>query len=79
MPSRLPIRPPRERHHLAEADLQPIALDTEGLDTRLEAGHLAVVVGSPHVDHPVEPADQELVPVVREVAGQVGVVAALIG
>ena len=39
-------------------------------DAGLQAGDLAVVVGAEDVDHPVEPADQELVAVVGEVAGR---------
>ena len=39
----------------------------------LEAGHVAVVVGAPDVDDPVEAPDGELVPVVGDVGREVGV------
>ena len=61
--------------HLAELDLEAAGVDAEGLDPGHQAGHLAMVVGAEHVDHPVESADQELVAVIGEVAGQVGGVA----
>src|SRR5690606_27169154 len=66
-------------HHLADADLEAVLVDAEGGDAGLQAGHLALVVGAPDVDDPVEAPDQELVAVVGDVAGQVGVVAALLG
>ena len=67
--------PVHQRDHLAELDLEPVRVDAEGLDAGHQAGHLAVVVGAEHVDDPVEAAHEELVPVVGEVAGQVGGVA----
>ena len=73
------MRPAGERHHLPDADLEPAALDAERLHPGQEARHLALVVGAPHVDDAVEPAHQELVAVVRDVAGEVRVVAALVG
>ena len=76
LPARLPIltasSPSIERDHLAQLDLETAGIDPEGLDTGHQAGHLAVVVGAEHVDHPVEPPDQELVAVVGQVAGQIG-------
>ena len=64
-----------QRDHLAELDLEAARVDAQRLDAGRQAGHLAVVVGAEDVDHPVEAADEELVAVVGEVAGQVGGVA----
>ena len=71
-PARLDIRRADQVDELSEPYLQPVAVDPEGRDAGLEAGDLAVVVGTEDVDHPVELADEELVTVVGEIAGQVG-------
>ena len=64
-----------EVDELAEPYLQPVALDAQSRDTGHQAGNLTVVVGAEYVDHPIEPANQELVTVVREVACEIGEIA----
>ena len=64
--------PIHQRHHLSELDLEPSRVDAERLDPSHQTGHLPVMVGAEHVDHPVEATDEELVTVVGEVPGQVG-------
>ena len=59
-----------ERHELAEDDLELVGLVSETTQARLQARHVAVVVGAPDVDEEVEPA-LELVAVVGEVGQQV--------
>ena len=64
--------PPRTRlHELSEDDLELVGLVPERLDARLEARHVAMVVGAPDVDEQVEAA-VVLVPVVGDVGQEVG-------
>ena len=64
-----------KRDHLAKADFEPLGVHAQGGDPRREAGDLALVVGAPDVDDPVEASDEELVAVIGNVSCQIGVIA----
>ena len=75
LPARFDIRRPTIETSWPSLTSSRSRIDAERLDAGEQARHLAVVVGPEDVDHPVEPADEELVAVVREVAREVGRVA----
>ena len=50
-----------------------VAVEPQRVQRALEPGDVAVVVGAPDVDDPVKAADGELVAVIGDVGGKVGV------
>ena len=65
---------PQQLHQLHEHDIQPLrAIEAQRVQCALQAGHMAVMVGAPDVDDLVEAADGELVAVIGDVRGEVGV------
>ena len=65
---------PQQLHQLHQHDVQLLgAVEVQGVQRALQTGHVAVVVGAPDVDDPVEAPDGELVAVVGDVGGEVGV------
>ena len=65
---------PHELHQLHQHDLQPVgAVQAQGVQGAFQPGHMAVVVGAPDVDDPVKAPDGELVAVVGDIGGEVGV------
>ena len=65
---------PQQLHQLHQHDIQPLAaVEAERVQGALQPGHVAVVVRPPDVDDLVEAPDSELVPVIGDVRGEVGV------
>ena len=65
---------PQELDQLHQHDVQPLAaVEAERVQGALQPGHVAVVVRTPDVDDLVEAPDSELVPVIGDVRGEVGV------
>ena len=65
---------PQELHQLHEDDVEPVrAVQAQGVQGALQPGHMAVMVRAPDVDNPVKAPDGELIPVVGDVGGEVGV------
>src|SRR5699024_3690102 len=57
---------------LHQDHVQTAAVQADGVHRALHAGHMAVVVGAPHVDGLVKAAGGQLVVVVGDVGGKIG-------
>ena len=58
---------PDEPHHLHEHYLQAGRIHTEGLQGRLQAGHIAVVVRPEHVKGQIEPPGDQFIVMVGDI------------
>ena len=65
---------PQQLHQLHEHDIQPLgAIKAQRVQCALQAGHMAVMVGAPDVDDLVEAPDSELIAVIGDIRGEIGV------
>ena len=65
---------PQQLHQLHEHDIQPLrTIESQRVQCALQTGHMTVMVGAPDVDDLVEMTHGELVAVVSDVAGEIGV------
>ena len=58
--------------HLHQPDIQLAAVQANGIHCALDAGHMAVVVCTPHINGFVKAAGGQLIVVVGDVGGKVG-------
>ena len=66
------VAPAGQGHELVDDDVQSLGLDTQGVGSGADSGHVALVVGPPDLHHPLEVPQEELIVVVGQVGGQVG-------
>ena len=65
---------PQELDQLHQHDVQPLgAVEVQGVQRPLQAGHMAMVVSAPNVDDLVKAPDGELVAVIGNIRSEVGV------
>ena len=63
---------PHQVDHLHQDNIEVVAVQADGIHRALHAGHMAVVIGTPHVDGLGKAAGGQLVVVVSDIGSKVG-------